>query len=127
MNSDQGGPEGIVAGRSDWAWLLQCRDSLNLRFSVKLPSGLTEREVEELLKRLAARDLTPQEVISGSLRKNMKAYLPALQVRREPRKRVVLSIGTSPEYVASQHTPYEFADLEPLMTAPKRPKLTTEE
>ena len=93
------------------AWLIQCFDGLQLRFSRRLSSALSEREIGALLQRLHSRDLSCNEIVSSSLRKSWNGYSSLLEIRREPRDRVILSVGTNPHYVASQHTEYEFEDI----------------
>ena len=89
-------------------WLLQGYDGLEPMFQRKLSSSLSEKEISALLQRLAARDLSIPELMGASLRKSMKGYNSALEVRRETRERIILSCGSNPHYVASQHTEYEF-------------------
>ncbi len=92
------------------SWLIQGYDGLQPLFQKKLSSSLSEKEVIGLLQRLAARDLSIEEVIRASLRRSMKPYSSALQVKREPRERTILSCGENPHYIASLHTEYEFQD-----------------
>jgi len=92
------------------SWLIQGYDGLTPIFRRKLSAALGEKEVTALLQRLAARDLSISEVIDASLRRQMKAYSPALQVSREPRARTILSCGENPHYIASLHTEHEFRD-----------------
>jgi hypothetical protein len=90
------------------SWLIQGYDGLTPIFKQRLSSALGAKEVGALLQRLAARDLSIFEVINSSLRKSMRAYSPALEVKREPRSRVILSCGQNPHYVAALCTEYEF-------------------
>lgn len=94
-----------------WAWLIQGFDGLKPMFRFKLSRVMTEPEIVALLQRLASRDLTVSEVVYSSVRKGMSTHADLLQVRKETRPRVVLSVGNNPHYVASAHTEAEFADM----------------
>ncbi|PND22328.1 hypothetical protein CN934_05250 [Ensifer sp. MMN_5] len=94
------------------AWLIQAYDGLNLLFSFKVSSSLSEGEVGALLQRLASRHLTPKEILNASTRRRMKGHNGLLEIRREQRERIILSVGEDPHYIASLHTEEEFADFD---------------
>jgi hypothetical protein len=102
-----------VKGRPRRLWLVQRYDGLERTFRTTLPVGyLTDVEMIALLKRLAAKELTTGEVIAASLRKSARNYVPLLEVRRESRSRLILSVGENPHYVASVHTEAELRDID---------------
>ncbi|MDX0467454.1 MULTISPECIES: hypothetical protein [Sinorhizobium] len=92
-------------------WLIQAYDGLNLLFSFEVSVALSEGEIGSLLQRLASRDLTPHEVLHASTRKRMKGYNGLLEVRKEQRDRIILSVGENPHYIASLHNDTELADI----------------
>ncbi len=51
-------------------WIISKYDSLELLQEWRIPGNISAGQIEELLKRLASRDLTEMEVINSSLRKN---------------------------------------------------------
>ncbi len=94
------------------SWIIQGYDGLKPIFAAKLSTVLSEREVEQLLQRLASRHLTHAEIVSSSLRKRQKGYRPLLEVTRERRVRTILSAGENPHYIASIHTDAEIAEMD---------------
>ena len=68
-------------------WVIRGYDSAQLIFERRLPLGsLSEREVGQMLQRLAARDLTCDEVVRSSLRKRAKGYIGHLEIHRDARR-----------------------------------------
>lgn len=97
--------------RVERLWLIQGFDGLTRFFRAEVPVGLlTEDAAGTLLQRLASRHLTPNEVLAASLRRRTKGYSPLLEVVREPRERVILSVGSSPHFVATIMTRDELDD-----------------
>jgi hypothetical protein len=68
---------------------------------------LSETEMVALLTRLAARHLTPSEILGASLRRNAKGHLPLLKARIERKaERFLIWVGTNPYYTAMvRHDP----------------------
>ena len=97
-------------GQQQKVWLIQGYDGLTLIFKKQLTIAFTEHEISHILKRLVSKNLTANEILLSSKRKNMKGYLPLLEVRRENRERLTLSIGENPHYIASVHTLGEVHD-----------------
>jgi hypothetical protein len=93
-------------------WLVQGYDGTRQIFRTKLSPVLSEREIGTLLQRLSARDLSLKEIVSASLRKSMKGYHPFLEIKRELGRKIILSVGVNPHYIASQHTEHELKDME---------------
>lgn len=92
-------------------WLIQGYNSLDRLFAYKVSPALSEVEVGALLQRLAARDLSPTEIVGASVRKGMRSYNALLEVRKEHRERTILSVGENPHYIASLHSEAELADM----------------
>lgn len=93
------------------AWLIQGYDGLEAIFEMEVSIALSEREIRSLLQHLAARHLTPQEIVAASLRSRMNGYVSLLEVSRENRTRVILSCGQNPHYVASIHNEFELRQI----------------
>jgi hypothetical protein len=89
-------------------WKITGYDSAQTLFEKVLPLGcLSKGEMTTLLQRLAAADLTPDEIIGASLRKNSKSYVPLLEPHQEgspPARRFYISVGAARNYVASVWT-----------------------
>ncbi len=63
-------------------WKIRGCDGGKRIFERTIPYGcLSDREVTELLKRLASRHLSDDEVVDASLRKNAKGHISHLEVR----------------------------------------------
>jgi hypothetical protein len=86
-------------------WKIVGYDGTKKLFERLLPLGcLSEVEMTNLLQRLASADLTPDEVINASLRRNAKSYASLLEPQQEgspPARRFSISVGLSRNYVAS--------------------------
>ena len=98
--------------RQKRTWLIQGFDGVEQLLQERISSALSEKEAGALLQRLAARHLLPAEIIGASLRRGMKGYNTLLAINREPRERVILSVGANPHYIASLHTEYELQELD---------------
>ena len=69
----------------------------------EVPGVLTEEEIATMLQRLHARHLSYEEVVSASLRKNLKGYSGLLEYKidRTAAKGNMVMVGTdNPHYVA---------------------------
>jgi hypothetical protein len=87
-------------------WKVAGYDGMQQIFEKTLPeSSLSEDQMIELLQRLAARHLTPNEIVRASLRPNSKEYAPLLEVHRQartaPSDRFTIMVGENPHYAAS--------------------------
>jgi hypothetical protein len=86
-------------------WLIEGYDSTKLIFSAKFRATLiSERQIEPLLKALAARaGLTLDEIVGCYLMKHTKLYSGHLEVHRDidpERRRMNFSCGLNPHFVA---------------------------
>jgi hypothetical protein len=61
-------------------WKITGYDKLTRLFERRVSSALCEREIKQMLSRLAARELTDDEIVSASLRKGMKGRRTDLDV-----------------------------------------------
>jgi hypothetical protein len=86
-------------------WKIVAYDGSHKLFEKVLPLGsLSEGEMTTLLQRLAARSLSPDEIISASLRPDSKSYAPLLEAQQQSRpaaSRFYISVGTAQNCVAS--------------------------
>ena len=85
-----------------WFWVITEYDGLEGTFQNQFPGGYwSDHEMVSLLQRLASRYLTPNEIISASMRRNRKQRNGLLDVRREtgPGK-YILSVGENPHWTA---------------------------
>jgi hypothetical protein len=85
-------------------WKIVGYHSTKKMFETTLPAGaLSEPEMIVLLQRLAATHLTPDEIVSASLRKSSRRYAALLepQVDSRPPGRFSVTVGLNPHYVAS--------------------------
>jgi hypothetical protein len=80
-------------------WVTRGYEGAERTFERHIPVGhLSEKEVEMLLKRLAARHLTEDEIVDSSLRKNAAGYAPHLEVHSG--RDGMSTIGTDFHYIA---------------------------
>ena len=79
-------------------WHIEGWDSTDLLFERDIPGNMSEGEVERLLQRLVCRDLTPNEVIDASLRKNSKNRSSLLDRIGSGNP---IHIGSNPYYIAT--------------------------
>lgn len=80
-------------------WVIRKFESLKLLDEWRLPGNISHREMEELLKRLASRHLTDEEVIYSSLRSNSRDKIDLLErIGNDPE----IQVGQNPYYVASR-------------------------
>jgi len=84
-------------------WRIQKVEGLTVVWETTVPYGrLTEKQIEPMLQRLAARHLTEDEIISGSLRKNAKGHHDLLRVHRDVRPGHVMIYTTlDPHYLVT--------------------------
>jgi hypothetical protein len=59
-------------------WHIEGYDGGALTFECSMPGNMSNREIEIVLQRLAARHLSENEVVSASLRRNAKNRSPLL-------------------------------------------------
>jgi hypothetical protein len=83
-------------------WKITGYDSATAIYEGEAPSTLTEDEIATMLQRLAARHLSPGEVVAASLRKNLKGYAPLLEchIDRAGKKGNSVWTGGNPHYIA---------------------------
>ena len=83
-------------------WKITGYDSSTPIYEGEAPSILTEDEIATMLQRLAARHLSPGEVVAASLRKNLRGYAPLLEcnIDRAGKKGNSVMIGGNPHYIA---------------------------
>ena len=81
-------------------WRIEGFDGTDLIFETEVPLHLlSDRQVEELLRRLVSRHLSENEVVGASV--NRKAErTPLLDVRRSPQPPIIISCGENPHYIA---------------------------
>ena len=78
-------------------WTITGWDGSSVSFERNVPGHLTEGEVTTMLQRLVARDLSVDDVIHGSLRKNDAWYAPYFE---RVGFDMPLSYGPNPHYTA---------------------------
>ena len=84
------------------AWLITGSESTESVYKHRIPvDALSEAEVLLLLQRLASRHLTPDEVVSSSLRENAPGYTPLLQPMADRGGRYILRVGNDHCYTAT--------------------------
>lgn len=89
-----------------WVVIRYYDDIETEKFSVG--TGLiTDAGVVTLLQRLFSRDLTCGQILHGSMRKSVPAYMEVLEVDKESEPRKSMSIGANPRYVASLYEDHE--------------------
>jgi hypothetical protein len=83
-------------------WEIKGYDSSKEIFADEVPGSMSVDEVSAILERLVCRDLTPHEIVSGSVRKNYRRYAPLLEVHvdRMAEKGTNVTAGEYPHYVA---------------------------
>jgi hypothetical protein len=90
---------------TDKFWKIVGYDGAQKLFERVLPLGsLSETEMTTMLQRLAAAHLRPDEIVNASLRRSAKSYAPLLEPQQEgspPANRFSITVGLSPNYVAS--------------------------
>jgi hypothetical protein len=85
-------------------WRIRGYDSLTPIFDHRIPVGqMTEGKMEELLRVLVAKDLSPHELIGAYARRGTKIHndLLAIQKENQPeRRRTLYMCGQNPYYTA---------------------------
>jgi hypothetical protein len=86
-------------------WRICGYDGTTKIFEELIPTGqITQRSLEELLRSLAGRALTPREIVSAYAKRNAKRSNDFLQIHREVdavRKRTNYYCGNNPHYIAN--------------------------
>jgi hypothetical protein len=83
-------------------WEIKGYDSSKVIFADEVPGTMSVDEVSAILERLVCRDLTPDKIVSASVRRNYKRYAPLLEVHidRMAEKGTNITAGENPHYVA---------------------------
>jgi hypothetical protein len=83
-------------------WVIQITERFETVFRKRLPGNLSNQEISTILQRLAARNLSPGEVIAASVRKPKRTTLLEVRADGPPHgKRGMIWIPTFPDYTAS--------------------------
>ncbi|WP_309086639.1 hypothetical protein [Chelativorans sp.] len=86
----------------DNAWVITGLKSTESVYKHRIPvDSLSEAEVVLLLQRLASRHLTPDEVVSSSLREDTPGYTPLLKPTDDRGGKYILRVGTDHCYTAT--------------------------
>jgi hypothetical protein len=81
-------------------WRIEGFEGTKLIFESDIPRYLfSEKQIEELLRRLVSRHLTENEVVGASLNRKTKRTA-LLDIRRSTQPPLVISCGDNPHYVA---------------------------
>lgn len=81
-------------------WRIEGFDGTEVIFKTEVPLHLlSDRQVEELLRRLVSRHLSENEVVGASLSRRAKRT-SLLDVRRSIQPPIVIACGENPHYVA---------------------------
>jgi len=82
------------------AWRIEGFDGTELIFEKDVPLHLlSDRQIEEVLRRLVSRHLSENDVIGASLNRKTKRT-PFLDVRRSAQPPIMISCGENPHYIA---------------------------
>lgn len=83
-------------------WKIRGYDGNRKVFEQTVSAGsLSEPEMTALLKHLASRHLSEDEVVSASLRRNAKDYVGHLEIQRNTgRKYALMTTGSDRHYIA---------------------------
>jgi hypothetical protein len=82
-------------------WRLYGYKRIEKVYEAVLPGNMTDAQVTTLVQRLACRDLTEDEIVGASLRKNKKSTLLDVQLGRGgPNSRHTISCGHTVSYIA---------------------------
>ncbi|WP_299606107.1 hypothetical protein [uncultured Tateyamaria sp.] len=81
-------------------WRIEGFDGTNLIFESDIPHYLlSEKQIEELIRRLVSRHLTENEVVGASLNRKTKRTA-LLDIRHSTQSPLVISGGDNPHYAA---------------------------
>ena len=81
-------------------WRIEGFDGTNMIFESDIPHYLlSEKQIEELLRRLVSRHLTESEVVVASLNRKTKRT-DLLDIRHSTQPPLVISCGDNPHYAA---------------------------
>lgn len=83
-------------------WLIRGYDGAALQKRWSISFGMmSEKQIIVLLERLACKHLSPDEIMSASMRKGSPGYSALLEARKETtRGRRIIGVGESLHYVA---------------------------
>lgn len=84
-------------------WIIEGFDGTKNILRRTIPKGTSwpEARIVELLRRLVCRHLSPSDVIEGSRPPKDMFYSPILEAKRSTEKRLTITVGEDPFYVAS--------------------------
>lgn len=81
-------------------WRIEGFDGTELVFETSVPlHHLSQKQVEEVLRRLTCRHLSENEIVEASLNRRAKRTM-LLDIRRDAQTPLVMSCGENPHYVA---------------------------
>ena len=80
-------------------WHIEGFDGGALIFESDMPGNMSLSEIETTLQRLVARHLSPDEIVSASLRKHAPGHSPLLE---RVGKGAPVCYGENPYYIASR-------------------------
>lgn len=83
-------------------WIIEGYDSTNRIFQRRVSGTLTSAEITAMLQRLASRHLAPEEIVSGSLRRNRRERTSLLDAAMDGgvSKSFTVRVGENPFYAA---------------------------
>jgi hypothetical protein len=88
-----------------WCWRIRGYQSTTKIFDQSVPIGqMTKSSMEELLRALVAKDLTPLEVIGAYAKRGTRISNGLLEIRKEnqpEKRRTICTCGHNPHYVAT--------------------------
>ena len=86
-------------------WRIRGYDSTTEIFDQRVPIGqMTESSMEELLRALVAKDLSPREVIGAYAKRGTRISNGLLEIRKESqteKRRTIYTCGHNPHYIAT--------------------------
>jgi hypothetical protein len=84
-------------------WIIEGFDGTEIFLRRTIPKGSSwsEARIIELLRRLVCHHLSPGDVIEGSRPPKDIFYVPILEAKRSTEKRLTITVGENPFYVAS--------------------------
>ena len=81
-------------------WRIEGYDGSDLILERRVASHLlSDKQIEEVLRRLVSRHLSEDEIIGASLNRKAKRN-PLLEVRRSAQPPILISCGENPHYIA---------------------------
>jgi len=88
-------------------WKITGYNKLTRLFERRVSSALSEPEIRQMLSRLAARELTDDEIVSASLRKGMKGRRTDLDVVKSSTPGEGFWTTGSPRHYTARHEIFE--------------------